>query len=82
MYQHTVLHAGRAIRIGICFAVQMRRRIVYCTLGVQYVLLDDVATPTQRDNTAGAPHDVADLDPPIREDQTSYQEVEWGISEQ
>ena len=38
-----VLHAGRAIRVGMSFTIQMQRCIEYSTLGVQYVLLDSVA---------------------------------------
>ena len=48
VYQHTVLHVGRAIRVGTRYAVQMRRRIVYCTQGVQYVLPDGVADAASR----------------------------------
>ena len=48
VYQHTVLYAWRAMRIGMRYAVQMRRRIVYCTQGVQYVLPDGVADAASR----------------------------------
>ena len=48
VFQHAVLRARRAIRIRICYAVQMRWRIVYCTLGVQYMLLEGVADAARR----------------------------------
>ena len=48
VYQHTVLRDGRAILIGMRYAVKMRRHIVHCILGVQYVLLGYVADAARR----------------------------------